>query len=97
MYLDWYTSSPGRAYKCGDARDNLAGWEGILERGDSMDIAAFTQIISTVGFPIACVIAMFCLWNKEQEEHKTESEKWIEALNNNTNVMRNLLERLKDE
>lgn len=62
-----------------------------------MDVAAFTQIISTVGFPIACVIAMFWLWNKEQEEHKAESEKWIEALNNNTNVMRNLLERLKKD
>ena len=62
-----------------------------------MDIAAFTQIISTVGFPIACVIAMFWLWNREREEHKTESEKWIEALNNNTHVMQNLLEKLKNE
>ena len=32
-----------------------------------MDVAAFTQIISTVGFPIACVIAMFWLWNQERE------------------------------
>lgn len=44
-------------------------------------------IISTLGFPIFCCVAMFYMWNKEREEHKLESEKFIEAINNNTIVM----------
>lgn len=60
-----------------------------------MDMTALTQIISNVGFPIACVIAMFYLWDKERTTHKEESEKWIEAINNNTVVMEKLLERLR--
>lgn len=63
-----------------------------------MDYATFTQFITSVGFPIACVIAMFYLLEKEQEEHKEEVSKWTEAINNNTSVMTRLIERLdKDE
>lgn len=49
-----------------------------------MDITVFTQLIGSLGFPIACVIAMFFFWNKEREDHKTEMQKMTEALNNNT-------------
>lgn len=49
-----------------------------------MDIAAITQLISNMGFPIACVIAMFHFWNKEREDHKTEIQKMTDAINNNT-------------
>lgn len=49
-----------------------------------MDISAFTQLISSVGFPIACVIAMFYFWNKEREDHKTEMQNMTNAINNNT-------------
>lgn len=49
-----------------------------------MDIGVITQLIGTLGFPIACVIAMFFFWNKEREDHKTEMQKMTEALNNNT-------------
>lgn len=49
-----------------------------------MDIQVFTQLLSSVGFPIACVVAMFYYWNKEREAHKEEMEKMTEALNNNT-------------
>lgn len=49
-----------------------------------MDMGAFTQLIGTLGFPIACVIAMFFMWNKEREDHKEEMKKMTEALNNNT-------------
>ncbi len=49
-----------------------------------MDIGVITQLISTMGFPIACVIAMFYFWNKERDDHKTEMQKMTEALNNNT-------------
>lgn len=49
-----------------------------------MDIGVITQLIGSLGFPIACVVAMFFFWNKEREDHKTEMQKMTEALNNNT-------------
>lgn len=49
-----------------------------------MDISVFTQLIGNLGFPIACVFAMFYFWNKEREDHKIEMQKMTEALNNNT-------------
>lgn len=59
-----------------------------------MEIDVFSQVISNLGFPIACVIAMFWMWNKEREDHKAEADKWVEAIHNNTLVMEKLLERL---
>lgn len=60
-----------------------------------MDTDIITQLISNLGFPIACVIAMFFMWNKERADHKEESEKWMEAINNNTIVMREISARLE--
>lgn len=51
-------------------------------------------LISNVGFPIACAIAMFYLMEKERIAHKEESERWVEALNKNTNVIERLMEML---
>lgn len=51
------------------------------------------SLISNVGFPIFACIMMFKSMEKEQENHKEESDKWVEALNNNTNVMKELLNR----
>lgn len=45
------------------------------------------DIVSNLGFPIACVGAMFWLLNKERESHKEETDKFTEAINNNTKVM----------
>lgn len=59
-----------------------------------MDVSTFSSFISSVGFPIACVIAMFYALEKEREAHKAESDKWTEAINNNTQVMTQILERL---
>lgn len=53
------------------------------------------SLISNVGFPIFACIMMFKSMEKEQENHKEESDKWVEALNNNTNVMKELLNRLE--
>lgn len=61
-----------------------------------MDITTFVQFISQIGFPIACTIAMFYLLEKEREEHKSESEKWTEAINNNTKMMEKVLDRLEN-
>ena len=54
-----------------------------------------TTLIGNLGFPIACVIAMFYMWNKEREEHKAESLKWVEAINRNTEVIAKLSQRLE--
>ena len=59
-----------------------------------MDVDVLTTIISNVGFPIACVIAMFYMWNKEREAHKEETDRLAEAINNNTVVMQQVLNKL---
>lgn len=53
-------------------------------------------IISNVGFPIACAVAMFLQMEKERESHKDESEKWVEAINKNTSVIATLMEVVKN-
>ncbi|MBR3240099.1 MAG: hypothetical protein IKF99_21675 [Oscillospiraceae bacterium] len=59
-----------------------------------MDAAEITTLISNIGFPIACVIAMFAMWNKEREDHKEEVTKMTEAVNNNTTVLEKILTKL---
>lgn len=36
------------------------------------DISIITQLISTIGFPIAACIAIFYMMNKERGDHKNE-------------------------
>ena len=52
-----------------------------------MDISMIIEFINTVGFPIACVAAMFWMLDRERKDHKEESDKLVEALNNNTIVL----------
>ena len=59
-----------------------------------MDVAALTTLISNLGFPIACVIAMFWMWNKEREDHKSEMQEVTEAIKNNTLAVNTLVNRL---
>lgn len=76
----------------------------------------FITIIQTVGFPIACAVAMFIMLQSEQKAHREESSKLSEtitelkisfseaireqennvtaAINNNTLVMQQLLDKL---
>lgn len=60
-----------------------------------MDVAAIAQMISTVGFPIACCIIMFQALTKEQENHKQEMSAVTTALNNNTVALTKLSDRLE--
>ena len=62
-----------------------------------MEGEVVSNLISNLGFPIACVVAMFWMWNKERESHKEESDKWIEAINNNTRVMEKVLAKFDKE
>lgn len=61
-----------------------------------MEIEAVTTLISNMGFPIACVIALFWYLNKEREEHKAETQKLADAINNNTLVMERILSKVGD-
>lgn len=49
-----------------------------------MDVTILTQLVGSLGFPIAMCIAMLWMLNKTNENHKTEMDKITEALNNNT-------------
>lgn len=55
------------------------------------------DIISNVGFPIACACLMFWEMEQERKAHKEESATWVEALNRNTNVMEKILDKLEDK
>ena len=60
-----------------------------------MDVTAIIQIVSNLRVPVACLVAMLWMLNKEREDHKLESEKFVEAINNNTVVMTKLVERME--
>lgn len=46
-------------------------------------------LISNIGFPAAMCILCFMQMNKQSEQHKVETEKLAEALNNNSLVLAN--------
>ena len=50
--------------------------EGVLQN--------ISQLVSNLGFPIACVCVMFWQQYEERKNHAAESEKWVDALNRNT-------------
>lgn len=49
-----------------------------------MDFSAVSQLISSVGFPIAACVALFWQMNKESTQHKEEMDALKESLNKNT-------------
>lgn len=57
-------------------------------------VNAVATLIRELGFPIACVCAMFYYWNKEREAHKEELEKVTAALNNNTLVLQSIRDKI---
>lgn len=56
--------------------------------------SAFIDFVKELGFPIACVIALFWQNTKITENHKQETEKLAEALNNNTAAIMELKNKL---
>jgi len=62
-----------------------------------VDINVFTQLIGNVGVPVACLCAVFYLWNRETESHKEEMNNLTKALNDNTLVIQKLLDKLEGE
>lgn len=59
-----------------------------------MDTNAIVQLVSSLGFPIACCIAMFWQNNKLTESHKAEVGKLNEAINNNTIALNHIIDKL---
>ena len=62
-----------------------------------MDTSTIVQLISSLGFPIACCIAMFWQNNKLNESHKEEVSKLNEAINNNTIALNHIIDKLGGE
>lgn len=52
--------------------------------GNYMDAGTITQLIGSLGFPIAACIALFWQNSKMAERHSEELKQITEALNNNT-------------
>ena len=59
-----------------------------------VDVTVIAQLISQVGFPIACCVIMFMALSKEQDSHKSEMSAIVEAVNNNTIALTKLSERI---
>ena len=52
------------------------------------------QIVRELGFPIACVVALFWQNNRLQEQHREDLSKVTEAINNNTAATQALKDRI---
>lgn len=72
-----------------------------------MNMGEISQLISSIGFPIAmCVLMCYYIKytqdnyrtdiNNLNEKHKEESTKLVQAINNNTLVIKELSERLSN-
>lgn len=57
-------------------------------------IGKISEIIVNLGFPV--VVALVSMWyiNRQQEAHQAEVSKLSEAINNNTLVMQQLIDKL---
>ena len=66
----------------------------LRKGGETMDVNTVMQLVTTLGFPIVCCIALFWRMIKSDENHKEEMEKLSEALNNNTLANNKMNERL---
>ena len=60
-------------------------------------INELSTLISTLGFPIGMCLIMCYYINKINESHKEETDKFAEALNNNTVVLQKLCDKLDSE
>jgi len=60
-----------------------------------LNIDTIMQIITTVGFPICCCMAMGWYITKQSTQHTEEMNVMAEAINKNTLVMEKLLTKLE--
>lgn len=60
-------------------------------------INELSSLISTLGFPIGMCLIMCYYINKINDVHKEETDKFANALNNNTVVLQKLCDKLDSE
>ena len=86
------TAPEGRP--CVSAAHDFPSFHLVGKGGETMDVNTIMQLVTTLGFPIVCCIALFWRMIKSDENHKEEMDKLSEALNNNTLAINKLNERL---
>jgi hypothetical protein len=59
-----------------------------------MDVSTLSQLIGSLGFPIACCIYLIYTNNKAAEKHAEEVEKLRETVDNNTKAMLKLCAKM---
>ena len=59
-----------------------------------MDWNAVIQLISTLGFPIVCCIALFWYMIKQRDLHKEEINELKKSIDSNTTILTRLYEKL---
>ena len=59
-----------------------------------MDVNGISQLVGSLGFPIACCIYLIYSNNKANEAHKQEIDKLRETVENNTVAMIKLCSKL---
>ena len=64
----------------------------IFVGGDGME--TFIQILKDFGFPVACVVALFWLLQKEQENHKQETANLTGAITELRVVLAKILAKI---
>lgn len=62
-----------------------------------MDMNTVLQIIGSVGFPIIMCLLMYDRMGKQDDLHREEMKKLNESLNNNTQALIRLTEKLDKE
>ena len=58
------------------------------------EVNMWASFISSYGFPIVCCIVMFKYLEKERETHRQELDAMTRALNENTNIIKELKEMI---
>lgn len=62
-----------------------------------MDANTIITVISNIGFPIACAVAIFVYWQKDRENMTITLEKLRKTVDNNTAIIAKLLEKLGEK
>lgn len=60
-------------------------------------MSEIVSMIKDIGFPIACCVFLFIQMNKSNEQHSNDMKAITEALNNNTQAITKLTERMRGD
>lgn len=56
-----------------------------------MSVNEIIQLVSNIGFPIACAVVLFTAWQKDREMNIQALDRMRESIENNTLVISQLL------